>query len=135
MSGRWGSAVAIVFAAFFAAGLLGAFFAGSMRLWYQPVIGFFAAFAVVLSAYLSAPHHKLASAMVAFVVGAVLAWFLLESSSYPESYGEGLAYQPTRLPVVVTYAGGLLGCAVSAMLDRWVGSRSASGRNLLRGPH
>ena len=50
----------------------------------------------------------------ALVAGALLAWLVLEPSFYPdmERYG-ALAYQPTHLPVIATYSGGIVGLLVA----------------------
>ena len=121
MSKQWYFAACVVIASFAVAGFTGTLIAISLRTWVTPVAGFLAAFAVVVSAYLSAPHHKLTSAVATFIAGAILAWFFLRHSVYPESYGKGFAYAPTVLPLVVTYAGGLLGCLVVMFINALVG--------------
>ena len=133
MSIRWFFTASVISVSFIVAGFIGAFVADAFQLWYEPVIGFFAAFAVVLSTYLSAPHHKLTSAIAAFFVGAVLAWILLKDSFYPSSYGEELAYTSTYLPLVVTYLGGTLGCLTAALINWWVGPNNSFKPTPLRG--
>jgi hypothetical protein len=133
MALRWTLMVVVVIASFVVAGFVGAFVAEALGLWFVPSIGFIAAFAVVLATYLSAPTRKLTSALVAMLVGAVVAWLLAQPSYFPASYGEGLAYEPTYLPIVVTYVGGLLGLLVSTLLHRWVGPNSSIKPTPLRG--
>ena len=133
MTLRWSLMVIAVIASFVVAGIVGAFVADMLGLWFLPTIGFIAAFAVVLATYLSAPRRKFTSSVVAMLIGAVVAWLLVEPSYYPASYGESLAYEPTHLPIVVTYAGGLLGLLVSALLNRWVGPNSSFKPTPLRG--
>ena len=125
MSLRWFVMLTIVIFSFAAAIFLGALLASALGLWYRPTIGFVAAFTVVIAAYLSAPTHKLVSSAVAMLIGAVVAWLLVEPSYYPASYGEALAYEPTHLPIVITYVGGLFGLLVSALLNWWVGPNNS----------
>lgn len=118
---RWGLAFLAVLGGFFAAGVLGALATEFAGFWHLPGAGFSAAFAVVVVAYLAAPSHKRLASTVALVLGAAVAWVLLEPSFYPESYGERGAYEPTHLPVIATYAGALLGLLVSSLIGRWAG--------------
>jgi hypothetical protein len=76
--------------------------------------GFCAAFAVVVVAYLAAPSHKQTASAVAFALGAIVAWHLLEQSFYPENHA-ARPYGSTNLPLIATYVGGMLGLAVAAM--------------------
>jgi peptidoglycan/LPS O-acetylase OafA/YrhL len=106
---RWPLFVLSLLGIFVAAGIAGALASHLLGLWSTPVAGFCAAFAVVWGAWRLAPSHKLKATLFVLVLGAVLAWVVLEPSWYPESYAD-LAYQPTHLPLAATYAGALLGC-------------------------
>ena len=114
---HWSLAVLAVLGAFFVAGITGSLATDMLGFWHIPGAGFMAALAVVLTAYVAAPRRKTLFSCGAFVVGAIAAWLLLEPSSYPESqrYGD-LAYQPTHLPVVATYIGGVIGLALIGIL-------------------
>lgn len=102
---KWALCIFAVAGGFFTCGFGGAFIASYFGLWDLPIAGFCAAFAVVSLAYASAPTHNNIAAIVSFAVGAVLAWYFLESSFYPESYQE-LAYQQTYVPLFSTLVGG-----------------------------
>ena len=102
---------------FLAVGLASGFTAWYFHLWHLPVAGFCAAAAVVVTAYLATPNLKLLSSFTVFAVGALVAWIVLEPSWLPESYGDS-AYQPTHLPIMVTYCGGVLGLLVVGLLSR-----------------
>lgn len=130
---RWMLAFLAAAGAFAIAGIAGALLSEFVGLWSSPGAGFAAAFAVVVTAYASAPKHQLGAATATFFAGAVAAWIVLEPSFYPESYGSPGAYQPTHLPLVATYTGGLLGLAVSACVHRWAGPNSSSKPKPLRG--
>jgi hypothetical protein len=52
--------------------------------------------------------------LIVFIAGAFAAWWLLEPSWHPENYRE-MAYQRTHLPLVATYAGGLVAVAAVAI--------------------
>jgi len=130
---KWTMAFLAVAGAFLIAGIAGGLAADSLGFWSTLGAGFAAAFAVVLVAYFSAPAHKLSVAIAAFVVGAIVAWSLLEPSFYPESYRERGAYQLTHLPVLATYLGGLLGLLVSACIRYWAGPNNSSKPTPLRG--
>lgn len=117
MARQWMLALLAVLGAFFVAGLLGAFVAGALGRWPEPVAGFAAAFAVVLVSYVSAPSHRLPAAMAALAAGAVVAWHFLSSSFYPERYVDK-AYEPTYLPLIATYLGGLLGLLMATIHSR-----------------
>lgn len=115
---KWALACLFLFAGFVGAVMVGAFVAELAGIWDLPAAGFSAAIAVVVGAYLAAPSHKILCAAVAFILGTVAAWLLLEPSYYPENYGS-LAYEPTHLPIVATYAGGLLGLLAAPLIRRW----------------
>jgi hypothetical protein len=114
---QWSLAILAVVGAFFIAGVSGSLATDALGFWHLPGAGFCAAFAVVVTTYFAAPSHKIPFSSGAFVVGAIAAWVLLEPSSYPEMqrYGD-LAYQPTHLPVVATYIGGIVGLALIGIL-------------------
>ena len=130
---RWALTLLLVFCGFVVAGMLGGFIVDFAGLWHLPGAGFGAAFAVVVVTYLAAPSHKLGSAFTALIVGAIAAWWLLEPSFYPESYGSSNAYQPTHLPIIVTYIGGLFGLLAAALIGRWAGPNNSSKPTPLRG--
>jgi len=114
---QWSLAVLAVVGAFFLAGITGSLATDVLGFWNIPGAGFLAALAVVVAAYLAAPRRNALFACGTFVVGAIAAWVLLEPSSYPDSqhYGD-IAYQPTHLPVVTTYVGGIIGLAIVGIL-------------------
>jgi len=70
-------------------------------IWKKPVIGSIAAFCVVVSAYATAPSHKLKSSAAWLIIGAIAAWFLSSNSPYPED-------QPTLIPMYATYFSGFV---------------------------
>ena len=113
----WSLAFLAVVGAFFVAGLTGSFITDYFGLWHLPGAGFAAALAVVVTTHFASPSHKFRSSCIALLVGAVVAWILIEPYWYPESerYGD-LAYQTTHLPFVATLAGGILGLLVAFLL-------------------
>ena len=115
----WVLAFFAIAGAFFLAGFGGSVVADILGFWHIPGAGFCAALAVVVATYVSAPSFKFTLSCLAFVVGAVVAWMLLEPSWYPDMkrYGS-LAYQPTHLPVTATCAGGIVGLLLVAA-SRW----------------
>ena len=130
---KWVLALLAVVGGFLLAGISGGFLTELAGFWGLPSAGFSAAFAVVVVAYLAAPSHKLLSSAIALVLGSVIAWIVLEPSFNPESYGERGAYQPTHLPIIATYIGGILGLIVAAALRRWTGPNNSFKPNPLRG--
>ena len=114
----WAIAAFAVIGSFFISGILAAFAADAVGLWHLPIAGFSAAFAVVAVAYWAAPERKLLVAVLALMLGALVAWPLLGTQHYPEHYSGGLAYQPTYLPLAATYLGGLLAYAIVALTSR-----------------
>lgn len=116
MTPKWLIAMFAVAGAFLISGVLGSFVAGLFWEWSLLGAGFAAAFSVVCVAYLAAPDHKFIFSVVTFVIGAVVAWLFLEPSWYPENHAT-MAYQPTHLPLVTTYVGGVLGLLVVALLN------------------
>ncbi|WP_188981958.1 hypothetical protein [Pseudomonas matsuisoli] len=122
---KWTLALPAILLGLVIAGEIGVGSASTLGLWNLPVAGFSAAFAVVVVAYLASPSHKRTATVVAFTCGAIAAWMLLEPAFLPENYGAGRAYQPTHLPIIFTYAGGLLGCLVALLIRRWTASNGA----------
>ncbi len=110
MSGRtarWALLAPVVGAALVAAGVLGSLLGAALGVWDTPWIGALCAATVVSVSCAVAPARRRLVASVALLMGAALAWRLLRPPSfYPESYGE-LAYQPTYVPILATYAAGL----------------------------
>lgn len=114
---RWILPILAVFGSFFIAGIAGSIVSDMLGYWDTPGAGFCAAFAVVLTTYFAAPDRKFVNACLAFALGAVAAWFFLEPSWYPEHYRQR-AYEPTHLPLFITYLGGAIGLAIAAILRR-----------------
>jgi hypothetical protein len=54
-----------------------------------------------------APSQKIKAAYFAFFIGSSVSWMFLKDSWYPESF-EGLAYQKTLLPFIITEIGGIV---------------------------
>lgn len=130
---KWILAVLAVLGGLLVAGIAGGLAAEAFGFWELPGAGFSAALAVVVVAYLAAPSHKLLSAVAALAAGAVAAWLILDPSYYPESYGERGAYQLTHLPIVLTYAGGIVGLVVACVIQRWARPGSSVKPTPLRG--
>jgi MFS family permease len=80
-----------------AAGLL----ADIVGVWKKPVIGATAAFCVVISGYITAPSHKQKASALWLIIGAIAAWYLSNTSPYPED-------QPTLIPLYATYISGFI---------------------------
>jgi hypothetical protein len=108
---RWAISAFAVVGAFMLCSFCGAGIARLLGFWDLPVIGFFAAFGVVSTSYLSAPNRNKQYAVVIFILGAILAWLLLGNAVYPEAYASN-AYQGTKLPFLITFVGGILPLAV-----------------------
>jgi peptidoglycan/LPS O-acetylase OafA/YrhL len=111
----WLVAMFAVPGGFVLGGICGAMVGGLAGVWDYPLEGFFAAFAWVAAAYLAAPSHRRSFAAFAWIAGAAIAWVLLKHAYYPERHP--LAYQPTYLPLYMTYAGGLLALALACLHD------------------
>ncbi|MHC5538351.1 hypothetical protein ACYOEI_08995 [Singulisphaera rosea] len=105
---RWILLFTAIVGSFAVAFPLGVIASHIVGVWDEPGAGFVSALAVVLMAYFLAPNYRLQFSVLVFVVGANIAWSLLEPSFLPKSFGDR-AYQPTHLPILWTYAGGLLG--------------------------
>jgi hypothetical protein len=112
----WMLAPFTVAGGFLVAGVGGAMGASALGVWDLPVAGFAAALAVVVVASVAAPSHKLMFGVFCFLVGALIAWWALEGSYYPESHPTK-AYLPTFWPLGSTLAGGVLGVILVAL--RW----------------
>jgi hypothetical protein len=122
---KWSMALLAILGGFFTAGIVGGMTASLAGFWDMPGAGFSAAFAVVLVTYWAAPSRKPLSSALVFCAGALVAWFLLEPSFYPEypaRYRE-VAYERTRLPLLATWLGGVLGLAVVLGIRRRSTSR------------
>ena len=118
----WLKASLLIVGAFFASGIFAGWGAGVLHLWDTPIAGCVAAFSVVLTAYLTAPAHRIWAACLTFAAGAIVAWHFIGNSVYPESYGS-MGYQPTHLPFLSTLSGGLAALALAFALRRRHGSR------------
>ncbi len=114
---QWILAVLAVLGAFFVSGIAGSIATDILGFWHIPGAGFFAALAVVVTTYFAAPSRKLLFCFGVFAVGAIAAWVVLEPSWYPDTRRYGtLAYEPTHLPVIATYIGGIIGLAIVGAL-------------------
>jgi hypothetical protein len=105
----WLRAPFYVAGAFLFSGLLGATLGSVMGYWDTPIAGFCAAFAVVLSSYAAVHRFKLTVSALALGTGALVAYWLLRNSYWPENFPN--AYQPTLFPLWCTYGGGIIGFA------------------------
>jgi hypothetical protein len=104
---RWILLPVLVFVAFVLIGVSTGAMADSMHLWREPIVGFFAAFTVVIIAYVYAPSYRLQVSGATYICGAAVAYLLLRHAYYPEGYEH--PYQETLLPLVVTSIGGAVG--------------------------
>ena len=127
MALKWTLAFLAALGGFTAGGIIGSVASDLAGYWYRPGAGFCAALAVVVVAYLAAPTHKLLSATVVLLLGAIAAWIVLEPSWYPESYA------PTHAPIIATYVGGALGFLVAAGIHRRARPNNSFKRMPLRG--
>ena len=114
---EWVKAALATLGAFVAAGVAASIAAGMLDLWETPVAGFVAAFCVVLAAYVFAPAFKVSLASLTLVLGTAAAWRLIGHSDFPESYGD-LAYQPTEIPFIATFVGGVLAWILACLAER-----------------
>ena len=113
----WLLAFFAVSGAFFIAGLTGSFITDALGFWHIPGAGFAAALAVVVTTFFASPSRKFQLACLSLIVGSLVAWRVLEPSSYPdmERYRD-IAYQPTHLPVIATLSGGVFGLLLAFVL-------------------
>jgi hypothetical protein len=113
----WLLPILAVSGAFLVAGMAGAIVMEMLGFWNLPGAGFCAALAVVLTTFYASPQRRYLITCSVFAAGVAAAWFFLEPSWYPESYG-AQAYQLTHLPFIVTCSGGLVGLVLLAALRR-----------------
>ncbi|MCG7551739.1 hypothetical protein [Pseudoalteromonas sp. Of7M-16] len=93
--------ITIVIVVFVVSATLAGVLADIAGVWKKPIIGGVAAACVVFAGYASAPKHKLISASVWLIIGAVAAWVLSSVFMYAEDAA-------TQLPLLITYASGAL---------------------------
>jgi len=74
--------------------------------WKGPISGPVTAIAVVLYSYFSCPGYHVASVIVGFVFGAILAYQIPNMHWYPECHPN--AYVRTNMPLFITYASGFV---------------------------
>ena len=96
---------------FLLAAIAAVYIVDQLHLWWEPVVGFLAAFAVVSISYARAPRRPLRVAFVSYVLGGVAAYRLLRDSSFPEDFPR--PYDSTFIPFCVTLAGGALALAAA----------------------
>ena len=130
---NWIMAAFAVVGGFVVAGVAGSVLTDFAGFWHLPGAGFSAALATVALAYLAAPNHKLSCAFGALIIGAAVAWYVLEPSWLPENYGDRGAYEPTHLPIIATYVGGVVGLLLVALYRRWAGPNNSFKPKPLRG--
>jgi len=104
--GRWLSLIPLVVIAFFTVSLFTIFAADSRGIWYEPVVGVVASSVVVLVAFIVPPDMKILCATVALVLGAVVAWILIQppSTNYSGVNNDQLNY--TYTSIIATYFSG-----------------------------
>lgn len=90
-------------------------------IWDEPYVGFITAFIVVLVAYLVPPSDKLSAASFYFLLGSILAWWILKDSFYPAKHPK--AYQPTLIPLYVTLLGGMTALGIVTVKQKWLTER------------
>lgn len=98
--------ISAIAAAFFVSAIISFIIAHQLGVWDTLTAGIVAAPTVVVVAYLTTKDHKLAAAVITYVLGACVATYLLGRDSYPVSYER--AYQPTYIPLLATFASGAL---------------------------
>jgi hypothetical protein len=72
------------------------------------------AIAFVVAGAWIAPRHRVIVASGPYVSGALLAWFVLGDWYFPE--GDPRAYQPSRIPLVLTLIGGAIAVGIIAAI-------------------
>jgi hypothetical protein len=84
-----------------------------------------AAMAFVIAGSYVAPRYRAVVAVLLYTAGGCLAWWALNDWYIPEGYPR--AYQPSRIPLVLTLIGGLIG--VSAIVAKHFRTSSARTRS------
>ena len=126
---RWIALPFVVGLSFFGAAYAGSYLGSSMGYWQFPPMGFAAAVAVVCSAYICAPFRKRTIATLALFLGAELAWLFLSPPSQFPLYYERAPGDRTYLPILATYAGGVVAWLVCI---NWHAQDGASKTHLRR---
>jgi hypothetical protein len=93
-------------------GIGGAVIANVAGFWGLPTAGFCAAFSVVSVAYVSAPKFNNQVAIGVFVLGAIVAWFLLVPSYYPGNYDKS-----SHAPILATILGGVIALFITTLIE------------------
>ncbi len=117
MKRNWLLSIFSILGAFLAGGVIGSLAVEAIDIWHQPGMGFGAAFAVVIMAYISAPNYKIIFTSIIFAIGAIISWQIMEPSYLPESYKE-LAYQKTHIPIIATYTGAFTAYLICLVLAK-----------------
>ncbi|WP_440874274.1 hypothetical protein [Thalassotalea sp. PLHSN55] len=107
-----------VITVFVISAVAGGMLADLAGVWKKPFIGSFAAFCVVLTGYFTAPKYKQTAAAIWLAVGAIAAWYLSNTSPYPED-------KPTLIPLYATYASGIVALVICML---WHKKRENRGR-------
>lgn len=107
---------------FVMAGLAADLLAPLVGLWFDPLAGVFAAFSVVVIAFVVAPEKKLVMASLTLIGGASMAWYLISPpSSYPQNHAN--AYEETYLPIKATLMAGAAGWLFCGVVTLWLGRK------------
>ena len=134
MIDRWILAPVLVLASLAAGGIAVGYVANLAGFWGIPGAAFGAAFFAVLAAYFFAPTHKLLSATIVLILGAIAAWQLLVPFNYIEVTADGASiFHPTHSPIIGTYIGGALGLLLAVYLRHRAGSNKSFNPTPLRG--
>jgi hypothetical protein len=112
---RWFCLPVLVFVSWVITGVLVELVFSVIPAWDEPWLGAICAFTWVLSAYFVVPKWKIPVAVLAYVVGAIVAQHLIGNSFYPK--GHPKAYQTTHLPFIMALIGGLNGIVVSFVIQ------------------
>ena len=107
----WVISIYSVLGALLLGSIAGSVIVESLDFWHLPGMGFGAAFNAIIIAYLSAPKNRIIYTAIVLILGMLSAWYLMEPSYYPSSYGD-LSYQKTHLPIIATYSGALIACVL-----------------------
>lgn len=103
---RYIVAVFAIFGALIFFGLTGTFIGHELKLNQTSCGGYCAAFGVVLMAYWGVPGFKLQFSVGVFILGAVIAWFMLKDEYIPILGSEGPGVR-NFWPFIATCSGGL----------------------------